>query len=127
MGFFGVFFIIVGVGVGFILGAPPLPGVGEDVVGEEVLSEDVVGEEVVGGEVVGEDVVGEDVVGEEVGGGVSPAMLTRPPVTTLPESEVVGVAPARMPALISVAVIAGYSALNSAATPVTCGVAIDVP
>jgi hypothetical protein len=42
---------------------------------------------------------------------VSSAMLTRPPVATLPLSEVVGVAPARMAALIPAAVAAGYIAL----------------
>ena len=75
------------------------------------VGDEVVGDEVVGDEVVGDEVVGDCVVGEVVGEGVCSAMLTRPPVATLPLSEVVGVAPARMAALISAAVAAGYIAL----------------
>ncbi len=101
-------------------------------------------EEVVGGvgALVGEEVRGEvreevigrvgALVGEEVGGGVgakgvrSPTTLSRPLVPTLPVREEVGIAAARMAALICAAVAAGFRALYSTTKPVTCGVAIDV-
>ena len=80
----------------------------------------------VGGGVAGVGaLVGEEVVGAN--GVRNPATLSLPPVNTLPVSEVVGVAPLRMAALISAAVKWGYSALYSAAAPKTCGAAIDVP
>src|SRR6478736_569219 len=53
--------------------------------------------------------------------------LRRPPVATLPLSPASGSTPPRI-ALTSCATVSpGCAALTSAATPATCGVAIDVP
>jgi hypothetical protein len=52
---------------------------------------------------------------------------SRPPVTTLPDSEsVVSALPSRA-LLICVALSAGWAAAYSAAAPVTCGVDMEVP
>ena len=56
-----------------------------------------------------------------------PLTLRRPLETTLPLQEAVPVALFMMPALTCAAEAEGLRALNSAAAPATCGVAIEVP
>ena len=57
----------------------------------------------------------------------NPLASSRPPVTVLPASDGVGTAAARIAALICARGRAGCDDAYSAAAPVTCGVAIDVP
>ncbi len=57
----------------------------------------------------------------------NPLTFRRPPVAVLPESEAVGTALVRIALLIAAADEPGWYAAYSAAAPLTCGVAIDVP
>ncbi len=57
----------------------------------------------------------------------NPLAFRRPLLTTLPLHAAVGTAAPRIAALTSAAVAPGREALYSAAAPVTCGVAIEVP
>src|SRR5438876_6630069 len=67
------------------------------------------------------------------GGGAAPQppsalqALRRPPVATFPESEATGSVWPRIAALTCAGVNPGLAALTRAATPATCGVAIEVP
>ena len=55
------------------------------------------------------------------------AAFSRPPVTDLPARAAIGSTVPKSSALRPAPVAAGSAALTSAATPETCGVAIDVP
>ena len=57
----------------------------------------------------------------------NPLTLSRPPETHLPDSDAVGTALDRIALLIVAAEAPGCEAAYSAAAPVTCGVAIEVP
>ena len=59
--------------------------------------------------------------------GQKPLTLRRPPVAVLPLSEAVGTALPRIAVLICAAVEPGCVDAYSAAPPLTCGVAIEVP
>ena len=69
-------------------------------------------------------------VGAVLGGGLAvnrPSMLSVPPVTVLPVSEVVALALSRIVVRNSEAVEVGLKDFKSAIAPVTWGAAIEVP